>query len=77
MENTLIKSLKNTIEQEINKEYTDYKNKKLQDLDYELEKKRNEIVKDILNSINILASNEPTGINVMIKVENRVIMKGE
>lgn len=67
--------IKKEIEKQINEEYTEYKEQKLQDLNIELERKRNEIVKDILNSITILISKEPCGINVMIKVENRIIQK--
>lgn len=67
--------IKKEVEKQINEEYSDYKNKKLQDLDYELEKKRNGIVQDILNSITILNEDSPFGINIMIKVENRVILK--
>lgn len=67
--------IKKEIEKQINEEYTEYKEQKLQDLNIELERKRNEIVKDILNSITILTSKEPCGINVMIKVENRIIQK--
>lgn len=67
--------IKKEIEKQINEEYTDYKNKKIQDLDYELERKRNEIVKDALNSITILSENTPCGLNIMIKVENRIIQK--
>lgn len=66
--------LQKQIEKQINEEYTDYKNRKLQDLDYELERKRNEVVKDILNSITILNEYTPNGLNVMIRVENRVIV---
>ena len=73
--NNWIEIIKKEIEKQINEEYTDYKNKKLQDLNYELEKKRNSIVQDILNSITILNENTPYGLNVMIKVENRVILK--
>ena len=68
-------TLRKEIEKQINEEYTDYKMKKLEDLDYELERKRNEIVKDILNSIQILNENTPWGVNYMIKVENRIIVK--
>lgn len=69
------KIIKKEVEKQINEEYSDYKNKKLQDLDYELEKKRNGIVQDILNSITILNEDSPFGTNIMIKVENRVILK--
>lgn len=67
------KSIKSEIEKQINEEYTNYKEKKLQDLDIELEKKRNNIVQDILNSITILSNREPFDMNIMIKVENRII----
>ena len=73
--NNWIEIIKKEIEKQINEEYTDYKNKKLQDLNYELEKKRNGIVQDILNSITILNEDSPFGTNIMIKVENRVILK--
>lgn len=73
--NNWIEIIKKEIEKQINEEYTDYKNKKLQDLNYELEKKRNSIVQDILNSITILNEDSPFGTNIMIKVENRVILK--
>lgn len=67
--------MRKEIEKQVNEEYTDYKNKKLQDLDYELERKRNGIVQDILNSITILNEDTPCGLNIMIKVENRIIQK--
>lgn len=69
--------IKQQIEKQINDEYTDYKNKKIKELNTELEMKRNGIVKDILNSITILNENTPFGVNIMIKVENRIIHKGE
>lgn len=72
----IIEVIKKQMEEEINKEYTDYKNKKLQDLDYELERKRNEIVKDILNSVSIYHEQTPGGLQIMIKVENRIIQGG-
>ncbi len=68
-------AIKKEIEKQINEEYTDYKNKKLEDLDIELERKRNVIVQDILNSITIMNENTPYGLNIMIKVENRIIHK--
>ena len=43
------KIIKKEVEKQINEEYSDYKNKKLQDLDYELEKKRDDIVQEKLN----------------------------
>ena len=73
--NKLIEMLKNKIEESINEEYIEYKKQKLQDLDTELELKRNGIVKNILNSITILNENTPYGVNIMIKVENRIIQK--
>lgn len=70
-----VEILKKQIEEQINDEYTEYKNKKLADLNMELEQKRNEIVKDILNSITILNENTPMGMQIQIKVENRIILK--
>ena len=74
-DNRWIEIIKKEVENQINQEYTEYKDKKIQDLDTELERKRNSIVKDILNSITILSQQEPCGVNIMIKVENRIIQK--
>ncbi len=73
--NKWIEIIKKEIEEQINKEYTEYKQQKLQDLNIELEKKRNGVVKDILNSITILNETEPFGVNIMIRVENRIVQK--
>lgn len=74
-ENIWIEIIKKELEKQINIEYTDYKAKKLEDLNIELERKRNNIVQDILNSITIMNENMPYGLNIMIKVENRIIQK--
>lgn len=76
--NNLIDVIKAEIRKQIDSEYTEYKNKCLQDLDMQLEAKRNDCVKGILNGIDVLLSNdnpmslEPT---ILIKVEKKVILK--
>ena len=67
--------IRKEVEKQINADYTDYKNKKLDELNIELERKRNNVVQDILNSITIMNENTPYGLNIMIKVENRIIQK--
>lgn len=57
-ENNLTKSIKEEMERYINVEYTKAKEKLLNDMDATLELKRNEIVKELLNTISIECSQE-------------------
>lgn len=76
--NNLIDVIKQNIKQEIDKEYTEYKNKCLQELDYKIEANRNECVKKVLDGIDVLLSaDNPMSLepNIMIKIEKRVVLK--
>lgn len=53
-ESKLIFVMRQEIRKELDEEYTEYKKKKLEELDIELENKRNEVVKKILDGIEIL-----------------------
>lgn len=78
--NNMINSLKKEIQEQIDEEYTDYKIKCLKDLDYQLECKRNECVKRVLDGIDIVInSNEPYSFDptILIKIEKKVVIKGD
>ena len=66
--------IRKEVEAQIEHDYTEYKKKKLSELDYELERKRNQTVTDIINSITIMNENTPNGLNVMIRLENKIIL---
>lgn len=75
----LIEMIRLQIQETINDDYTQYKNKCLEDLNMQLERKRNDIVKDILNGIDIsINSNEPYTVEptILIKIEKKVYVKG-
>lgn len=74
--NEILKSIHDTVENQINKTYTQYKNNCLEQLDREIESKRNEIVKNVLDGIQISLDRselalEPN-INIRISV-NKII----
>lgn len=74
--NEILKSIHNTVENQINETYTQYKNNCLEQLDREIESKRNEIVKNVLDGIQISLDRselalEPN-INIRISV-NKII----
>lgn len=81
MEENKIKSIiKDNLEKELNEEYTRFKEEKLKDLDWEFEKKRNEIITSLVNAVSIEISRnmyelEPI-INIQVRVEKRIINKG-
>ena len=78
--NNMINSIKKEIHEQIDKEYTEYKIKCLKDLDYQLECKRNECVKWILDGIDIVInSNEPYSFDptILIKIEKKVVIRGD
>lgn len=78
--NNLMNVIKQEVQKQVDKEYTEYKLECLKDLDYKLEMKRNECVKKILDGIDILLSAdnpmslEPT---ILIKVEKKVILNDQ
>lgn len=74
--NEILKSIHDTVENQINETYTQYKNNCLEQLDREIESKRNEIVKNVLDGIQISLDRselalEPN-INIRISV-NKII----
>lgn len=76
----IINGIKKELQQSINKEYTEYKEKCLKDLDYKLEAVRNETVKSILDGIDVnILEQQPYSLDpvIMIKVEKKIIVKGE
>lgn len=76
--NNIIKSIKDTIQDTINSEYTEYKNKCLEDLDYKLEAKRNDVVKSVLDGIDVsVISQQPYSLEpiINIKIQNKIYIK--
>lgn len=74
--NNLIDVIKTHLKQTIDNQYTEYKNKCLQDLEYTLEAKRNESVKGILDGIDVVLANNEYSMepNIFIKIEKKVIL---
>ena len=64
--NDLVHVIKDKIEEQIDNEYTAFKIQCLDNLEYFLEKKRNETVKSVLDSIDIVYRND-------MHLENNVI----
>ena len=64
--NDLVHTIRDKIEEQINDEYTEFKLKCLDNLEYFLEKRRNETVKSVLDSIDIVYRND-------MHLENNVI----
>lgn len=78
--NAIINNIKETIKQDLEADYTEYKNKCLQDLDFKLEAKRNDIIKSALNGIDIsIMEQQPYSLEpiIQIKIEKKIILKGE
>lgn len=78
--NAIINSIKETIRKDLDAEYTEYKNKCLEDLDYKLEAKRNDVVRSALNGIDIsIMEQQPYSFEpvIQIKIEKKIILKGE
>ena len=76
----IITSIKETVKESIDKEYTEYKNKCLQELDYKIEAQRNKTISAILDGIDIyINNNQPYSLEpiIQIKIEKRVIVKGD
>ena len=51
--NNLLDNVKNSIEKQIDKEFTEYKIMCLENLEYILEGKRNDVIKQILSGIDV------------------------
>lgn len=76
----LIDALKSEVRKKIDDEYTEYKIQCLKDLDYKLELKRNDVIREILNGVDFsVAENTPYSLEptILIKVEKKVIIKGD
>ena len=74
--NEILKSIHNTIEKQINETYTEYKNDCLEQLAREIEVKRNEIVKNVLDGIQISLDRSELGIEPIINIRigvNKII----
>ena len=74
----IIYNIKEAIRKSIDEEYTEYKNKCLENLEYSIETKRNKTISAILDGIDIyINSNQPYSLEpiIQIKMENKVIIK--
>ena len=65
----LVKTIKEKIEEQINLEYTEMKLQYLDNIEYRLEAKRNEVVKNILDSIDITLSKSEMDIAPIIQIK--------
>lgn len=72
----IVDVIKSQIEKQANKNYTEYKTKCLQELDSTLEAKRNETIKNVLDGIDILMSNDKNYLepNILIKIEKKIVI---
>ena len=78
--NTILNNIKETIRKDLEIEYTEYKNKCLEDLDFKFEVKRNSVIKSALDGIDIsIMENQPYSLEpiIQIKIEKKIILKGE
>lgn len=78
--NAIINNIKETIRKDLELEYTEYKNKCLEDLDFKFEVKRNSVIKSALDGIDIsIMKNQPYSLEpiIQIKIEKKIILKGE
>ena len=78
--NRIIDSIKQTIRENIDNEYTEYKNKCLEELEYKIEAKRNKTVSAILDGIDVkILSQQPYSLEpiIQIRMENKIIVKGD
>lgn len=74
--NEILKSIHDTVEKQINETYTEYKNSCLEQLDREIEVRRNQIVKNVLDGIQISLDKSQLGIEPIINVRigiNKII----
>jgi len=64
----LLNTIKEKIEEQINDEYTALKLQWLDNLEYRLEARRNEIVKEVLDSIDIIFSKDEMSVAPTIQI---------
>lgn len=77
MENNMVEILKKQIKVELEKEFDEYKKKKLTECNIELEKARNRIIEDTLNGISIVLDKEIGSQNTVIniRIEKKVYLE--
>lgn len=71
-EQDFITSIRQYIRLSLNNEFTDIKSKLLQELDLQMEMKRNELVEQVLNATDIQFEQTPMGMNLNISIEKIV-----
>lgn len=72
--NDFISCIKNSIRYNIDKEYTEYKQSCLADLDEKLEAKRNDVVRQILDGIDVVMTSADYSCEPVIQIKiNRTI----
>lgn len=72
--NNLLDNVKNSIEKQIDKEFTEYKIMCLENLEYILEGKRNDVIKQILSGIDVnmtVDGEHPLEPIIQIRILNR------
>lgn len=77
--NDILEAIKGQIEKQVNEDYTKYKEQCLKDLDISLESKRNKVVKDVLDVIDVVVSNSEMSLEpvINIKIIKKILMKGD
>ena len=70
MGNDIIQAIKNQLKTSIDEQYSEYKMKCLENLNYELEAQRNRVVKDILDGIDVvLLDKQPLSLEPIIQIK--------
>lgn len=76
--NNIITSIKHQIENDMNEAYTEYKNACLEQLDREMEVKRNNIIGNAINGVSIAMANRDMFLNepiIRIEIKKNVYLK--
>lgn len=77
-EQGLLDSIKSQIEKQVNEEFTKYKEQCLQELEYKIEAKRNQIIGNMLDGISIYIQNREEYTNIPainIRIETKPIIR--
>lgn len=71
--------IKKELMKALDKEFTEYKNEKLKDLNIEIEKQRNKLIQSVLDSVSITMERESGNYHptINIQIEKRIVMKGD
>lgn len=78
LETDIINAIKSEIAKRVEMEYTDYTVNCMKELRDKLESKRNQVITDVLNAIEIYVSEtDPRTLSptILIRVENKVVLK--